>query len=185
MIRIVLLLMSFLILNGCTSASQKAPVVPASAPVQATSPEIDRTPHHVVQTPQKLSPVEHIKAVLYEQHDEWRYTPYRMGGLSKRGVDCSGFVYTTLQSRFGLEVPRTARSQATVGEIVSREQIQPGDLVFFKTNSSKTRWHVGIYVEDQQFLHASTSQGVVLSSLNDPYWRTAFQQARRLSYNNH
>lgn len=184
--RIIILTLSVFILNACAGPAHKAPVTKPSAPVVTTVPAPEPPPSHVVTRPSHPSPEEQIKAVLYEQHREWQGTPYRLGGLSKRGIDCSGFVYTTLRGRFGLEdIPRTARSMATLGETIPREQMQPGDLVFFKTNSSRTRWHVGIYVEDQQFLHASTSQGVMMSNLNDPYWRTSFQQARRLLNNGH
>lgn len=179
--RILLLTLTLFILNACAGPSQKARVVAPSAPVQATVPQPEPPPKHVVKKPVQPAPAELIKTALYEQHEEWRYTPYRLGGLSKRGIDCSGFVYTTLRSRFGLDdIPRTAQSMASLGDVIPREQVQPGDLVFFKTNSSRTRWHVGIYVDDQQFLHASTSRGVIMSNLDDPYWRSSFQQARRL-----
>lgn len=118
-----------------------------------------------------------IVRALYDQHEEWAGTPYRYGGSSRSGVDCSGFVRTTYASRLGQSLPRTTRQQARVGTRVGRDHVQPGDLVFFRP-ADKQR-HVGIYVEDGRFLHASTSQGVTLSELDNPYWRNAYWMARR------
>ncbi len=94
------------------------------------------------------------------------------------GLDCSGFVYLTYQSRFGMTLPRTTQRQAKFGRKISPRRLQPGDLVFFKTG-----WfdrHVGIYVEDRRFLHVSTKNGVQLSSLEDPYWRKRYWKAVRI-----
>ena len=95
------------------------------------------------------------------------------------GIDCSGFTLVTFGNRFGVSLPRTVEQQARLGVNVPRHALHAGDLVFFKTGF-KTR-HVGIYAGDRKFLHASTSQGVILSSLDNPYWRAKFWQARRLS----
>ena len=119
-----------------------------------------------------------ITAALHAQHRDWAGTPYRLGGLSRSGIDCSGFVQTTYRTRFGLELPRTTELQARQGRAVPRAQIRPGDLVFFRTGNDKR--HVGIYVEDGVFLHASTSRGVMLSRLDNPYWAAHYRKARRL-----
>lgn len=119
-----------------------------------------------------------IKDLLYEQHREWRGVIYREGGLSKKGVDCSGFVYLTFRSKLGRTIPRTTARLIDTGTKISRDQLRPGDLVFFKTGIKKR--HVGVYVENSRFLHASTSKGVILSRLDNVYWDEAFWQARRL-----
>lgn len=120
-----------------------------------------------------------IKSALYAQYQEWRGTPYHYGGLSKRGIDCSGFVYTTFRDRFDRQLPRTTAGQARVGYAVPRHAVTAGDLVFFRT-STKGR-HVGIYIEDGKFLHASTSEGVVLSNLEAHYWSAHYWKAQRPS----
>lgn len=119
-----------------------------------------------------------VRSALYSQYGEWRGTKYRLGGMSKQGVDCSGFVYLTYRSRFGITLPRTTRHQSNQGVAVSPRALRPGDLVFFKTGPNKR--HVGIYVEDRKFLHASSSKGVMLSSLDNKYWTNAYWTARRI-----
>ncbi|WP_237066081.1 NlpC/P60 family protein [Microbulbifer guangxiensis] len=119
-----------------------------------------------------------LKQKLYSQHREWKGIPYRLGGLSKRGIDCSGLVYTTYRDQLGIELPRTTEYQAQVGTAIRRTDLRPGDLVFFKTGH-KVR-HVGIYLEGGKFFHASTSRGVTISRLDGYYWRDRYWQARRV-----
>ena len=126
----------------------------------------------------QTSSTEPIKAALYAQYHEWRGTPYRYGGQSRNGIDCSGFVQLTLQHRFSSNIPRTTFEQARTGRAVSRGNWQAGDLVFFRTGYKKR--HVGIYVEDGKFLHASNADGVTLSSLHHPYWRQRYWTTRRI-----
>ncbi|SQI40750.1 Probable endopeptidase Spr precursor [Leminorella richardii] len=128
----------------------------------------------------KLSDPIYVLAQLKEQHRTWHGAPYRYGGMSRSGVDCSGFVLLTFQDRFNINLPRTTRQQANIGSPVSRTELMPGDLVFFKTGRGENGLHVGIYDADGNFLHASTSKGVMTSSLDSPYWKSAYWQSRRL-----
>lgn len=121
-----------------------------------------------------------VIAKLNEQLHTWYGTPYREGGMSRRGVDCSAFVLITFRDRFALRLPRQTRDQAEVGTRISKDELLPGDLVFFKTGSGKNGLHVGIYDTDNQFIHASTSKGVMKSSLDNVYWNKKFWQARRI-----
>ena len=107
--------------------------------------------------------------------------PYVYGGSSPSGFDCSGFV-TYITKQFGYSVNRTASAQMDNGTAVDRSQLQAGDLVFFNSgNSSKRATHVGIYVGNGQFVHASTSTtGVIVSDLNSSYYTSTFVGARRL-----
>ena len=118
-----------------------------------------------------------VKSKLYDQHNEWEGVEYEMGGLSKDGVDCSGFVYNTFRSKLGINIPRSTELQSTLGKNVSQKNLRAGDLVFFKT-ATKVR-HVGIYIEKGKFLHASTSKGVMISKLNNIYWKSKFWKAQR------
>ncbi|MGQ0286256.1 NlpC/P60 family protein [Pasteurellaceae bacterium 22721_9_1] len=121
-----------------------------------------------------------VITLLSEQQREWAGSPYMLGGNTKAGVDCSGFTRTTFMDRFNIHLPRTTTEQATYGKKVPRSQIQTGDLVFFKTGRGPNGYHVGIYVKEDKFLHASTKGGVIYSSLNSPYWTKTFWQVRRI-----
>ena len=121
-----------------------------------------------------------VIAGLNDHLRDWRGTPYRYGGMSRNGVDCSAFVMMTFRDKFNLVLPRDTRKQAEVGTKIDKDELLPGDLVCFKTGSGDNGLHVGIYDTDNAFIHASTSQGVVRSSLNNVYWRKNFWQARRI-----
>ncbi|HAF9685792.1 TPA: bifunctional murein DD-endopeptidase/murein LD-carboxypeptidase [Salmonella enterica] len=103
---------------------------------------------------------------------------YRLGGSTKKGVDCSSFVQRTFREQFGLELPRSTYEQQEMGKAVSRNNLRTGDLVLFRAGS--TGRHVGIYIGNNQFVHASTSSGVIISSMNEPYWKKRYNEARRV-----
>ena len=119
-----------------------------------------------------------IKKKLYAQYDQWKGTKYKLGGLNRNGIDCSGFVFITFKSKLRIILPRTTHLQVTTGSNVERSQLQAGDLVFFKTGKFKR--HVGIYLEHGKFLHASTSQGVTISRLDNNYWKPKYWIAKRI-----
>ncbi|MBF6637535.1 endopeptidase [Rouxiella silvae] len=121
-----------------------------------------------------------VVAQLNDQLSQWHGTPYRYGGLSRGGIDCSGFVFRTFRDRFGVILPRSTAAQTEVGTKISRKELLPGDLVFFKTGAGENGLHVGIYDSGNEFIHASTSRGVVRSSLDNVYWRKVYWQARRI-----
>jgi cell wall-associated NlpC family hydrolase len=112
---------------------------------------------------------------LYEQHQQWRGTPYRLGGQSRAGIDCSAFVQTTFMDQFGIALPRTTSQQLYAGEQISKADLQAGDLVFFRNGQ-----HVGIYLEEDKFLHASTRLGVTISSMNNVYWSRKYWRSIRV-----
>lgn len=115
---------------------------------------------------------------LLQQYSSWEGTRYRAGGLSRKGVDCSGFVYLTFQELLGIELPRSASRQAQVGQAVTVPELHTGDLVFFKTG--RRGRHVGIYLAEGRFMHASTTNGVTISSLDDRYWARRYWKAMRV-----
>jgi probable lipoprotein NlpC len=100
--------------------------------------------------------------------------------MSKRGIDCSGFVYVTVYHQLGIRLPRNTRSLLRLGEHIAQSDLQTGDLVFFKTGRSLR--HVGIYLEKGLFMHASTHEGVTMSSLDETYWANTYWTARRLDF---
>lgn len=155
-----LITIGFLFLAGC----QTSPVLPPQTDnkVQITSPADGMVYYDEIQA----------MMLLYQQHKAWHGTPYRIGGVSRSGIDCSGFVQVTFRDLFGMDLPRTTDQQLRVGQPINRAQLQPGDLVFFRNGR-----HVGIYLEDHKFLHASTTRGVMISSLKNTYWSRNFWQA--------
>lgn len=110
--------------------------------------------------------------------------PYRFGGASPRtGFDCSGLVNHVFRQAFGLSLPRTAREIARNGAAVARGELLPGDLVFFNTRGFLNS-HVGIYLGDSKFVHAPNARGRVrIDDLDNTYYRTRFNGARRISAN--
>jgi cell wall-associated NlpC family hydrolase len=118
-----------------------------------------------------------IRRALLAQHERWVGTPYRLGGASSRGIDCSALVQNIFSDTFRFDLPRTTEEQVQEGLEVERDALRPGDLVFFRPPGAYR--HVGIYVGEGRFLHASTSRGVMISDLDNRYWQRHYWQARR------
>lgn len=171
MIRLIVRLMFTAIFSVYLAACSMAPVSRPDTLMEANS--VTRSGERV-----DMSDPEQVRQQLLGQLSEWKGVPYRFGGMSKQGVDCSGFVYLAFANEFDIRLPRTTNHQVTQGVIVDKADLVPGDLVFFNT-SYKDR-HVGIYVGDDQFIHASSSRGVMMSSLDNPYWQNAYWHSRRV-----
>jgi cell wall-associated NlpC family hydrolase len=123
--------------------------------------------------------VEHLwNLKLLQFIDEWYGTRYKYGGTSKQGVDCSGFSCSLLSAVFGLAIPRTSRDQYQHCEKIARDALQEGDLVFFNTRGGVS--HVGVYLQNNKFVHASTSAGVIISDLNEDYYARRFLGGGRM-----
>ncbi len=110
--------------------------------------------------------------------DEWLNIRYRYGGTTKKGIDCSALTGLLFGAVYGFALPRTAREQYQASERVSKENLQEGDLVFFNTRGGIS--HVGVYLANDRFVHASSSQGVTISDLNDQYYASKYIGAGRL-----
>lgn len=119
-----------------------------------------------------------LKQTLYGHYREWASIPYQYGGLSKSGIDCSGFVYLTFAKKLGVHLPRTSDRQAQTGKPIPQQQLRTGDLVFF--NTGPQQHHVGIYIEQRRFLHVSTIKGVAISSLDNQYWSDRYWKSVRV-----
>ena len=115
---------------------------------------------------------------------DWLGTPYKFGGMSRKAIDCSAWTRAIFSEVCGLNLPRTARYQIHLGEKVSRRELQFGDLIFFHTYCYRFASHVGIYLGDGLFAHASSTYGVTISSLNAHYYASHFIGGRRLYLNN-
>ncbi|MCL6494061.1 MAG: C40 family peptidase [Ignavibacterium sp.] len=107
-------------------------------------------------------------------------TPYKYGGSTLNGIDCSAFTQSVYQDALNINLNRTARDQFTQGKVISKDELQFGDLVFFNTRRRVRPGHVGIYIGDGLFAHASTKGGVMISSLDEDYYSKRFMGARRV-----
>lgn len=160
-------LVAILILTGCSS---KPDINDEAAEKTLTA----KTPTHVPVSLAIQPPAPSFQTV----YQSWKGTPYRLGGTTRSGIDCSAFVQLTYSEVYQQMLPRTTSEQSRLGKPVPFSLAKKGDLIFFRTG--RTMRHVGIYMGNNEFLHASTSQGVVVSSMDAPYWQRAFWQVRRL-----
>ncbi|WP_415911384.1 NlpC/P60 family protein [Neptuniibacter sp. QD37_11] len=150
----IVLILTGVVLSGCSSTLKQSSAPTVS--MQAQSP---------------------VSQALLDQYKSWAGTPYRLGGNNRSGIDCSAFTQVTFRDQFGVDIPRTTRDQLGSGSNIAKGQLKAGDLVFFQTGYKQR--HVGIYVQEGQFLHASTSKGVIISRLDNPYWQKHYWTARR------
>ena len=111
-------------------------------------------------------------------------TPYKYGGTTKDGIDCSAFTQTIYKDVFNINLERSARLQYTQGsEVTNGNELKVGDLVFFNTRKRVKPGHVGIYIGDKLFAHASTKKGVTITSIDYDYYSRTFMGARRFEPN--
>ncbi|MCK3657469.1 endopeptidase [Pasteurellaceae bacterium Pebbles2] len=176
MLKKILVIAGVLLLAACSNAPrQQADTLSEKDDAQLTSfigglktnkpnAQISDLPHSSAQY-KKLTDVYNL----------WAGTRYRLGGTTRRGIDCSAFMQETFSSAFGIDLPRSTSEQRSVGKRINKQDLQKGDLVFFRGNR-----HVGVYIGNGQFMHASTSQGVTISSLSENYWARNYTQSRRV-----
>lgn len=126
-------------------------------------------------TPQALTNIN-----LYDFIENWMGVRYRLGGNDTTGIDCSAFVQRLYEQVYCIDLVRTARGQFTLCKIIKdKKELQEGDLVFFRIRSKRIT-HVGIYLANDRFVHASRSSGVMISNLNSSYWKRYFAGAGRI-----
>jgi len=111
-------------------------------------------------------------------YKEWKGVKYKFGGNSKSGIDCSAFIQKAYKKTHNIKIPRTTLLQSRKGKRIRKSQLQLGDLVFFKTG--KNSRHVGIYMENGKFMHASTKKGVTISKLDNKYFNKHYWKSQRI-----
>lgn len=121
---------------------------------------------------------------LIKDAEKFLGTPYKLGGNTASGLDCSGLVCQVFE-RNDYKMPRRSSEQAEIGDKINIKEVKPGDLLFFATAGGSRVSHVGIVhtIENSgeiRFIHASTSKGVIISSLNEKYWNKAYLHAQRV-----
>lgn len=117
---------------------------------------------------------------LYIELDQWLGTPHRRGG--RRGIDCSGLVKIVYRSVFGMELQGSSQDLSRRAEPIAVEELREGDLVFFRTRHQSRIDHVGIFLAGGKFIHTSSSQGVIVSGLEERYYTRTFVHAGRLPH---
>jgi cell wall-associated NlpC family hydrolase len=201
---LLLLLLSGLILNGCSTVrelsdndSELSPKM-KGANVYKNSNELVATSTLVKKSSLSKSSLESLSSSLVGYvpssgnlneaiSDEVMYkvieylnTPYLWGGTSKRGIDCSGFVQAVMYQSIGIMLPRTSYEQSNVGTDVTRSELKFGDLLFFDTMNRGRVSHVAIYLSDGYFVHSGSKTGVAVASLDSDFYSRVFLRAKRV-----
>lgn len=145
-------------------SAEYASILPESSPVSS------------FQDLEEVQAVPSISEIVLAQYADWRGVRYRAGGSDARGVDCSGLVHAVFRDAFDLDVPRTSTALSRIGAAVPKNDIRPGDLLYFIDRGRK---HVGVAVNDREFLHSSRRKGVILSKF-DEYWKPRLLRVRRV-----
>ncbi|AHG18441.1 hydrolase [Chania multitudinisentens RB-25] len=117
---------------------------------------------------------------ILTHYDEWEGVRYKLGGSTRKGIDCSAYMQRIFADEFDLNLPRSSQEQMKLGAKVAKENLNTGDLVFFKTSARER--HVGVYIGEGKFVHASSKVGVTVSRLDNQYWKTRYVQARRIHH---
>ena len=119
-----------------------------------------------------------LKNKLFAAFNNWAGTKYRLGGTGRSGIDCSALTREVFREVFGYELPRVSVDQVKKGRKVERSDLKPGDLLYFTPENRIN--HVAVYIGNSLFINASSSQGVVLSSLNNTYWNKYYKYGVRV-----
>ena len=163
--RLVFLLLALFLITGCSTKTGKGSTTKTYKTDYSTSSHKGQVVYNDLDK-------------LYPYHNRWHQTPYKLGGYGSQGIDCSAFVQRAYYDLFKMKIPRTTKQLANYGKKVSRSSIKTADLVFFRTGYN-TR-HVGIYLQNGDFMHASSSKGVIVSSMKNGYWKKHYWMTRRV-----
>lgn len=182
----VMLILSLIFVIGCSNIQTKksgrktVSTQPDSVLVNKKMDELKITQQKILTsgTSEEIDRVI-LENALLKSFNSWKGTPYRWGGDSKSGIDCSALTRRIYRDVFGYELPRVSTDQVKVGRKVSIVNLKPGDILFFRPEGRTN--HTAVYLGNSLFLNASSSQGVILSSLESRYWGKYFQYGVRVA----
>ena len=166
--KILLLALLIFLFFGCSKKNIELEQTPLPYP----SASLEKT---IIQNKQIENSVNKNFSKFYK---EWKGVKYKFGGNSKRGIDCSAFIQKAYKKTLNIKIPRTTLQQSKKGKSIRKSQLKLGDLVFFKTGRNSR--HVGIYMEDGKFMHASTKKGVTISRLDNIYFNKHYWKSQRI-----
>ena len=176
----IILISSCLI--GCSGLKPK-PIYKAKGKEKSTNQDkAEVEPQHPVVDNPELLRNNLDREKMMSEIENLLGVPYRFGGTTTKGMDCSGFVQFVYKNAIGYTLPRMVIDMVQIGGSVGMDQLQFGDLVFFNKIEDKGTSHVGIYLDSNQFVHASVSKGVIFSGLDEPYYRSRYVTARRITF---
>jgi hypothetical protein len=178
-IKLVILLFTLLVNFAC---KHKKELTKKDTSVKKEDVSENRPKTHInpIQEKLGLSTKDIKNNKLYGFINDWYGVPYKYGGCQKTGVDCSCFTDNLFQQVYGKKVGRTAGEIYKECEKIKKENLEEGNLVFFITNG-KSISHVGVYLRNNKFVHSSTSKGVIISDLNEAYYKKCFYAAAKLT----
>ncbi|MCQ2227611.1 MAG: C40 family peptidase [Bacteroidales bacterium] len=173
-----LIICSLLLLSGCasqrvTSSAYSVSKKTSKSPISKTTSDIPKSGHEANCRKLNVSSAKGDNTKLYAECASWMGVAYKYGGTNKSGVDCSGLTYLIYKAVYGKTLTRQSSGMLSDNcKRINKSQLQEGDLVFFRTDGKKTSTpnHVGIYLKQNKFIHASTSKGVIVSDLNQDYY---------------
>ena len=173
--QVVLILLVLLSLYSCKHTKETASTSSGTTPKKETSNSIKAK--YAAQL--NVNPKEIRNEKLYQFIDEWYATPYKYAGFDKTGIDCSGFTSKLYESVYQKKISRASRDIYANAEEVKKENLKEGDFVFFKIESKNVS-HIGVYLMNNKFVHASTKKGVIISDLTESYYQKYFYQGGRV-----
>lgn len=180
---LILLLILALTLTSCGSSKNRRVVTKKTRTTKTIKKSRPR-PRPTRNTTAKPKTTNALAQAIVNNAKYYKGTRYKYGGTTKAGMDCSGLVYTAFKKE-NIKIPRVSSAMATYGNWIDLKEVKPGDLLFFATKKNNRKVnHVGIVTSSRvgnvEFIHSSTSKGVIVSNLAERYWYFAFVQARRL-----
>ena len=173
---------SLFVMAGCFPATRDTtvPATGATASTRTSSPSrsSSASDRERIVSAYNSTALSSSRRTLLQTAEQWLGVGYRYGGNTQAGVDCSGFVCQVFKA-IDRKLPRTSRDQSNVGAIISIESALPGDLVFFNTSGSGVS-HVGMLINNREFVHSSTARGVIVSGLDETYYRQRLVSIKRV-----
>lgn len=188
-LKIIITGLLYLLLIACGSSKKSTNRHTGNITIISNSEELEKKPTAFDTMQVKYSkflniePAKITNGRLYYFIDKWLNTPYKWGGLDEKGIDCSAFLQRLLAEVYTLHIPRTSVEQfltERVERFSSVNYCSEGDLVFFRTLPNTYVSHVGLYLHNNMFVNSSSSKGVSIASLNDPYWKKHYVAAGRV-----